>query len=169
MKKTNSMKKIIFTILSLMFALSTVYSQKGIDYNFSYGAGRSLEMFVDSAAKNVYYGLQFPNQPNTSFNFLPDVNHINLRFNFKKTTDIAAYRYTILINDKPIEVNKTFDTTKIFHTERPNNTPFGNDLEEVNSINLGNFLIKGKVIKILSWAKLQVSTYLISLKKKPLK
>lgn len=92
------MKKIIFTILSLMFALSTVYSQKGIDYNFSYGAGRSLEMFVDSAAKNVYYGLQFPNQPNTSFNFLPDVNHINLRFNFKKTTDIAAYRYTILVN-----------------------------------------------------------------------
>lgn len=61
MKKTNIMKMIIFTILSLMFALSTLYSQKGIDFNLSYGAGRSLEMFVDSAAKNVYYGLQFSN------------------------------------------------------------------------------------------------------------
>ena len=146
------MKKTIFTILSLMFALSTVYSQEGIDFNFSYGAGRSLEMFVDSAAKNIYYSLQFPNQPNTAFNFLPDVNIISLRFNFKKTTDIAAYRYTILVDDKPTDVNKTFDTAKIFNTQRPDNNPFGTNLEEVNSINLGNFLIKGKVIKILAYS-----------------
>lgn len=146
------MKKIIFTILYLTFTLSIVYSQKGIDFKHSYPAGRSLHMFVDSAAKNIYYDLQFPNQPNIAFNYLPDVNNISLQFNFKKTTNIEAYRYTILVDDMPIEVNKTFETAKIFNTERPKDNPLSNELEQVNSINLGKFLMKGKVIKILAYS-----------------
>src|SRR5690606_38348823 len=35
---------------------------------------------------------------------------------------------------------------------RPKDTPFGNDLEEVNSTNIGNFQIKGKVITILAYS-----------------
>jgi len=158
------MEKIIFTIFSLMFALSTVYSQKGIDFNLTYSAGRSLHMFVDSAAKNIYYDLQFSNQPNIAFNFLPDVDNISLQFNFKTTTDIATYRYTILVDDKPVEVNKSFNT------QSPKDTPFGNEVEEVNSITIGNFLTKGKVIKILAYSiekPLDMNTYIFYAKPIP--
>lgn len=170
MKKLNSMKKIIFTILSIISAISSVYSQKVIDFNHTYSAGRSLHMFVDSAAKNVYYALQFPNQPNTAFNFLPDVNNVSLRFNFKKTTNIADYTYTVLIDDKPLEVNKTLETAKIFSIERPNDSPFGNDPEEVIAITIGNFFIKGKVIKILAYSvekPLDMYTYIFYAKPIP--
>ena len=135
-----------------MLAIITVYSQKGIDFNHHYPGGKNLHMFVDSAAKNVYYALQFPNQPNTTFSFLPDVDNISFQFSFKKTTNIAPYRYTILVDDKPIEVNKTFNTAKIIITEHPKDTPYGNDLEEVNSINIGNYPVKGKVITILTYS-----------------
>jgi len=146
------MKKIILTILSIMFAIATLYSQKGIDFSVQYPGGRNLNMFVDSAAKNVYYTLQFPNQPYTAFSFLPDVSNINIRFNFKKTTNIEHYRYSILIDDKPIQVNRTFDTAKIFNTEHPNDSPFGNDLEVISAITFGNFLIKNKVITVLTYS-----------------
>ena len=166
----NIMKKIIITIISFMFAQSIVYSQENIDFNLSYFAGRSLNMFVDSAAKNVYYALQFPNQPNTAFSFLPDVNNISLQFNFRKTTDIAAYRFTILIDEKPIAVNKNFNTAKIFNTQRPKDTPLGSELEEINAINIGDFLIKGKVLKILTYSvekPLDMYTYIFYAKPIP--
>lgn len=164
------MKKIIFTILSLMFTLSTVYSQKGIDFNFSYGAGRSLQMFVDSTAKNVYYELKFPNQPNTAFNFLPDVSNISLRFIQTTTADIASYRYTILVDDKPIEVNKTFYTEKIFKIDIPDNNPYGDNMMEVNALDIGNFLIKGKIITVLIYSiekPLDIYTYIFYAKPIP--
>lgn len=140
------MKKIIFTALILIFSSIAVYSQKGINFNYTIPAGRSLHMFVDSAAKNVYYALQFPNQPNTTFSFLPDVNHISFQFNFRKTTNIEPYRYTILVDDKPIEVNKSFDMARF------NDTHAGGDEEIFNSTIVGNFHIKGKVITILCYS-----------------
>ena len=152
MKKIKIMKRIIFTTLILISILSTANSQNTINFKQIYPGGRGIQMFVDSNAKNVYYGLKFPNQPNTSFNFLPDVNNISFQFNFKKNSSIELYRYTLLVDDKPIEVNKNFNKDKIFPTEQPDDNPYGNDTEEVNSINIGNYFIKGKVITILLYS-----------------
>ncbi|RZL40251.1 MAG: hypothetical protein EOP00_26895 [Pedobacter sp.] len=99
------MKTIIFTFLSFIILLSTVSAQKGIDFSKKYAAGGKLLMSVDSSAKNVYYNKVFPNQPHTSFNYLPDVNNINIQIYFRKNINIADYCYTILVDEKPITVN----------------------------------------------------------------
>ena len=170
MKKINNMKKIFLTILGLMFTLSNVYSQKNIDFNSSYRAGRSLQMFVDSTAKNVYYGLKFPNQPNTAFNFLPDVSNMSLQFIQKTKENIASYRYTILVDDKPIDVNKTFDTEKFFKIDIPDNNPYGNNTMEVNAVDISNFLVKDKIITVLIYSiekPLDIYTYIFYAKPIP--
>lgn len=144
-EKLKSMKKIILTILSFIFVLSTAYSQKGINFNKMYPGGGKLLMAVDSSAKNVYYSNVFPNQPNTSFSYLPEVNNISFQINFRKNINIQHYRYTILVDDKPIAVNKSINEAKLADTHA------GGDEEIFSSTTLGTFAIKGKVITILGY------------------
>ncbi|RZJ78154.1 MAG: sensor histidine kinase, partial [Flavobacterium sp.] len=136
------MKKITFIILSLILSVSSVKAQKGINYNHIYSAGGKLGMCLDSAAKNVYYNNIFPNQPNTSFNYLPEVNNLNIQINFRKTDNVQHYRYTILVDDKPLAVNKLIDLAKL----NASNLPGG---EILRNTTLGTLHIKGKTITTL--------------------
>lgn len=140
------MKKIIFTFFSFIFALSTVYSQKGINLNKKYPGGGKLLMSVDSSAKNVFYSIVLPNQPNTTFNYLPEISNINIQINFRKTNNIEQYRYTILVDDKPITVNKSINKEQLTDTHA------GGDDEIFSSTTLGNFSIKGKVMTVLVYS-----------------
>ncbi|RZK36911.1 MAG: sensor histidine kinase [Pedobacter sp.] len=140
------MKKLTLTFLSFIFAISTTYSQKGIDFNKKYPGGGKLLMSVDSSAKNIFYSIVFPNQPNATFNYLPEVNNINFQINFRKTNSIENYRYTILIGDNPITVNKSINKAQLIETHA------GGDEEVFNSLTLGNFPIKGKVITVLVYS-----------------
>lgn len=135
------MKKIIFTFLSFIIALSTVNAQKGINFSHTYGAGRKLLMCVDSSAKNVYYGNKFPNQPNTSFNYLPEVNNVSVQIYFNKEDRIQNYRYTILEDNKPVVVNKSINREQLTDIEREEGV--------LSFTRLGVFPIKGKIITTL--------------------
>ena len=145
------MKKIIFIFLSFIITLSTVKAQNGIGYNVRYAAGGRLNMSVDSVAKNVFYGLKFPNQPNTSFNYLPDVDSVNIQVYFRKKDSVAHYRYTILADDKPIAVNKSINKAELKEVLRPDDDPIGVVLEVLDSTSFGVFPIKGKTITILTY------------------
>jgi hypothetical protein len=138
------MKKISFIFLSLIITAVTVNAQKGINYNRIYGAGNKMQMCVDSLAKNVY-GKVFPNLPNTTFNFLPEVNNVSIRINFRKNISIENYRYTILVDDTPIEINKSIDLAKLKDTHA------GGDEELFSSTTFGTFHIKDKIITILTY------------------
>ncbi|TCD12938.1 sensor histidine kinase [Pedobacter frigidisoli] len=140
------MKKIIFIFLNLVIAISTVTAQKGIDFNKIYPSGGKLLMCVDSSAKNVYYSNVFPNQPNTSFSYLPEVNNISFQINFRKNINIEHYRYTILVDDKSIVVNKSINKAQLKDTHA------GGDDEVFRSTTLGIFPIKGKIITILVYS-----------------
>lgn len=138
------MKKIVLTVLSFIITLTAVHAQKGINFSRSYAAGGKLLLFVDSAAKNVYYNNTFPNQPQASFNYLPEVDHVSVQMYFKKTEHVQDYRYTILYDDKPIAVNRSIDTAQLQDVDR------GNE-EILRSTTLGTFPIKGKTITILTY------------------
>ncbi|TKC12907.1 sensor histidine kinase [Pedobacter polaris] len=140
------MKRIIFTFLSFFIALSTVNAQKGINFSHMYAAGGKLLMCVDSSAKNVHYNNIFPNQPNTSFNYLPDVHNLSIQINFRNNINIQHYRYTILVDNKPIVVNKSIDTAQL------KNTNAGGDEEVFRSTTLGIFRIQGKIITTLVYS-----------------
>ncbi|MBP8067476.1 MAG: sensor histidine kinase, partial [Pedobacter sp.] len=103
------MKKIIFTFIFIIIAFSIVNAQKGINFSHQYGAGGKMLMSVDSSAKNVFYWNIFPNQPHTSFNYLPEVNNVSIQINFRKNINVQHYRYTILVDNKPIMVNKSIE------------------------------------------------------------
>lgn len=140
------MKKIIFTLLSFIVTLSTVSAQKGINFNHYYGAGVGLIMNIDSSAKNVFYANMFPNQPNTSFNYLPDVNNVSIQINFTKNNNVQNFRYTILVDDKPVAVNKSIDIAQLKDTHA------GGDEEIFSSTTLGVFPIKDKTITTLIYS-----------------
>src|SRR5690606_12200008 len=97
--KLNAMKKIIFLFISFLVTLFTVHAQKAINFSHTYPAGGRLQICVDSSAKNVFYANKFPNQQNTSFNYLPEVNNIGIQIYFRKTDRVQDYRYTILADD----------------------------------------------------------------------
>lgn len=139
------MKKISFIFLSLIITLNTVNAQKGINFSHSYAAGGKLLMSVDSSAKNVFYANVFPNQPLTSFNYLPEVNNVSIQIHFRKHDNIQSYRYTILVDDKPIAVNKLIDVAqlKIIKISKG---------ETISYTSLGIFSIKGKVITTLIYS-----------------
>lgn len=139
----NIMKKITLTFLSLFIALSTVNAQKGMNPR-NYAAGGKMLMRVDSPAKNVFYANVFPNQPHTSFNFLPEVNLVSIQIYFRKADSVQHYRYTIVIDDKPIVVNKSIDMAKLKEEDR-------GEEEILRSTTFGIFPIKGKIITILSY------------------
>src|SRR5690606_1902468 len=80
----NAMKKIFFTFLIFIITLSTVSAQKGINFNHNYAAGGRLLMNVDSSAINVHYANIFPNQPNTYFSYLPEVDSVSIQIYFRK-------------------------------------------------------------------------------------
>jgi len=140
------MKKIIIIFLSFIISLSVANAQKGINFSRKYAAGGKLLMSVDSSAKNVFYNNVFPNQPNTSFNYLPDVSNVSIEINFRKNINIALYRYTILVDDKPIAVNQPIDRAQLKDTNA------GGDEELFSSTTLGTFPIKGKVITTLVYS-----------------
>lgn len=144
--KLNLMKKIIFIFLSLIVAVSTVNAQKGINFNHIYAAGGKLLMCVDSSAKNVFYAIGFPNQPRTTLSYLPEVNNLSISINFRKNINIRHYRYTILIDSKPIVLNKPIDMTQLKDTHA------GGDEEIFSSTTLGIFPVKGKIITTLIYS-----------------
>ncbi|MNK03193.1 Sensor histidine kinase YehU [compost metagenome] len=142
--KRDKMKKIILAFLNVVIMLSAANAQNGINFYRSYAAGGRLAMFVDSAAKNVYYGNIFPNQPQTSFNYLPEVNNVSVQIYFVKTDRVQDYRYTILADNKPIAVNKLIDTARLKNADR-------GEGEIRLSATLGSFSIKDKIITILTY------------------
>lgn len=142
------MKKIIFTFLSFIITLSSVNAQKGISHYINYAAGGRLNMHVDSGASNVYYGNKFPNQPNTSFNYLPEVNHVSVQMYFQKTENPQNFRYTILEDNKPVVVNKPISKEQLHDVIRKDDE--WKD-EVCDSTTLGVFPIKNKTITILTY------------------
>ena len=105
-------------------------------------------MGVDSAAKNVYYGLKFPNQPNTSFNYLPNVNNVSVQMYFRKTENPQNHRYTILVDDEPIVVNNRIRNEELLDVVRKDHE--WKD-EILDSTTLGVFPVKGKTITVLTY------------------
>jgi len=138
------MKKIIFTLLLFIVALSAVNAQKGINFSGRYAAGGKMLMSIDSSAKNVFYANVFQNQPHTAFNFLPEVHNISVAIYFRKKDNPEHYRYTILEDDKPVVVNKPIDLRQLKDAD------IGED-EILRSANFGVFPIKGKIITIISY------------------
>ncbi|MDR6784972.1 hypothetical protein ABIE26_003670 [Pedobacter africanus] len=138
------MKKIIFTFLIFIVTLSAVNAQKGINFSSKYAAGGKLLMCVDSSAKNVFYGNVFPNQPYTSFNYLPEVNNVSVQIYFRKNINAEDYRYTILADDEPIVLNKPFNKAQLKDAN-------AGDEEVFSSTTLGTFAVKGKIITIITY------------------
>jgi hypothetical protein len=143
------MKKIIFTVLSFLIALCTVSAQKGINFNNYIAGGGRLHMFVDSGAKNIYYARMFPNQPNTSFSYLPEVDSTAIRVNFREKDSVRNYRYTILVDNKPLVVNKSFHKAELKDFIWKNDD-FKDELLQFKTI--GPFPIKEKTITILVYS-----------------
>src|SRR5690606_12293731 len=79
----------------------------------TYPGGGRLIMNGGSLAKNVYYSNIFPNQPNTSFSYLPEVNNVSIQIYFRQTDSVQHYRYTILEDNKPIVVNKPINQEQL--------------------------------------------------------
>jgi len=138
------MKKIICITLNLIIALSTVYAQKGINFSYTYQAGGKLLMSVDSSAKKVSYSNIFPNQPHTSFNYLPEVNNVSIQIYFRKNINIQHYRYTILVDNKPIAVNKSIDIEQLKNVNEGGENIF-------RYTTFGIFPVKGKIITVLGY------------------
>ncbi|RYF21048.1 MAG: sensor histidine kinase [Flavobacteriales bacterium] len=140
------MKKVILTFLSLIISIAAVNAQKGINFSTKYAAGGKLLMCVDSSAKNVFYSLGYPNQPYNSFNYLPNVYNVSIQINFRKNINIPNYRYTILVDNKPIALNKSINIAQLKDTHA------GGDEEIFSSTILGTFLVKGKIITTLVYS-----------------
>lgn len=134
------MKKIIFLLFNLIIAISTVNAQKGINFSHLYSSGNKLLMCVDSSAKNIYYDNKFSNQPHTSFNYLPEVNNLCIQIYFEKKDSVKQYRYTILVDNKPILVNQSINKAQLTDVEMP---------EHLGFKRLGIFPIKGKTVTTL--------------------
>jgi len=139
------MKKIIFTLLCLITVLSTVNGQKGINFHNLFAAGNKMQMYLDSGAKNISYALGPPNQPLTSFNYLPGVNNVSVRINFRKNINVKNYRYTILMDNKLIALNESINIAQLKDTHA------GGDEELFSSTSFGIFPIKGKIITIITY------------------
>jgi len=139
------MKKIIFTLLCLITVLSTVNGQKGINFNNLFAAGNKMQMYLDSGAKNISYALRPPNQPLTSFNYLPGVNNVSVRINFRKNINVKDYRYTILVDNKLIALNESINIAQLKDAHA------GGDEELFSSSSFGIFPIKGKIITIITY------------------
>jgi hypothetical protein len=138
------MKKIFILFIFLTIAATKSHAQKGIQFSRFYMAGGKMLMNLDSNAKNVFYAQVFPNQPHTSFNFLPEINHVNIQIYFRKKDSVQNYRYTILENNKPIVVNRLIDISKLKNVDR-------DEGEILRSISFGTFAVKNKVITILTY------------------
>ncbi|MEJ2882222.1 sensor histidine kinase [Pedobacter sp. GR22-6] len=138
------MKKILFTFLSFVIALSTVHAQKGINNFSSYAAGGKMLMSVDSSAKNVFYANVFQNQPHTAFNFLPEVHNVSVAIYFRKKDNPRQYRYTILEDNKPLVVNKPIDLAKLKSVDR-------DEGEILRTMDFGTYPIKNKILTILTY------------------
>lgn len=139
------MKKISLIFLSFFITHATVHAQKGINFSRNYAAGGKLLMCVDSSAKNVFYANVFPNQPRTSFSYLPEANKLSLQIYFRKNINIQYYRYTILVDNNPIVVNKPIDMAQLKDVDR-------GDEEVFRATTLGIFPIKGKIMTTLVYS-----------------
>ncbi len=142
------MKKLAVTVLSFIITVPMVNAQKGVSPYVNYAAGGRLNMHVDSAAKNVYYANKFPNQPNTSFNYLPEVNHVSVQMYFQKTENPENFRYTILEDNKPLVVNKPINKEQLQDVIRKDHE-WKDEVRD--STSLGTFPIKDKTITIFTY------------------
>ncbi len=143
--KRIAMKNIIVTFLVFLITLTAVHAQKGIDFSLTYPAGGRILMCVDSSARNIVYDNVFPNQPNTSFSYLPEVSNVSLQIYFKKKDPVSDFRYTILVDDKPIVVNKSIDEKLLKNLDR-------GDEGILRFTTLGIFPLKGKTVTILVYS-----------------
>ncbi|RYD69580.1 MAG: sensor histidine kinase, partial [Sphingobacteriales bacterium] len=123
---------------------SAVNAQKGINYARNFSAGGKLLINTDSLARNVFYGNMFPNQPRTSFNYLPEVNNVNIQIYFRKNINAALYRYTILVDDQPLVVNKAINTAQLKDADMTG--------EIFSTTSLGIFPVKWKMITTLVYS-----------------
>ena len=139
------MKKIIITLLSLICMVCTTHAQHRIDFSRTYGAGGRLLMCVDSSAQRVHSANTFPNQANVSFNYLPEVNDVSIQIHFRPQENVEDYRYTILVDDKPIAVNRSIDVAQLKERDR-------GDEEVFSYTSLGIFPIQGKTITTLIYS-----------------
>src|SRR5690606_5160787 len=143
--KRKIMKKIIITLLSLICMVCTTHAQHRIDFSTNYAAGGRLLMCVDSSAQRVHYANKFPNQPSMSFNYLPEVNDVSIQIHFRPQENVEDYRYTILVDDKPIAVNRSIDVIQLKERDQ------GGE-EVLRYTSLGIFPIQGKTITTLIYS-----------------
>ena len=143
--KLNIMKKIIITLLCLTTVLSTVKAQKGINFHRLFAAGNKMQMYLDSGAKNISYAQGVPNQPLTSFNYLPGVNNVSVRINFRKDINVKDYRYTILVDNKPTVLNKSINIAQLEDTHADG------DEEIFSSTSFDIFPIKDKIVTVMTY------------------
>src|SRR5690606_38920813 len=104
-----------------------------------------LLMCVDSSAQRVHSANTFPNQANVSFNYLPEVNDVSIQIHFRPQENVEDYRYTILVDDKPIAVNRSIDVAQLKERDR-------GDEEVFSYTSLGIFPIQGKTITTLIYS-----------------
>jgi hypothetical protein len=142
--KLKNMDKNSLIFLFFFVAIFTANAQKGINFSKHYGAGGKMLMNLDSSAKNVFYDNVFPNQPRTSFNFLPEISQVNIQIYFRKTDSVQNYRYTIIENSKSVVVNKSINEAQLQEVNR-------GDEEILRSTSFGTFLVKNKIITILTY------------------
>lgn len=143
------MTKTFYTFFIFIITLSTVNAQKGINFSHTYPGGGRLLMCVDSSAKNIYYNQIFPNQPNTSFSYLPEVNNISVQIYFRKTESVQHFRYTILADDETIVINKSINKEDLKDVVRKDDD-FKDEV--LSTTTLGIFPIQGKTITILIYS-----------------
>src|SRR5690606_9844829 len=97
------------------------------------------------SAQRVHYANKFPNQPSMSFNYLPEVNDVSIQIHFRPQENVEDYRYTILVDDKPIAVNRSIDVIQLKERDQ------GGE-EVLRYTSLGIFPIQGKTITTLIYS-----------------
>lgn len=136
------MKKIILLVsvcLAVLYQASPLSAQT-INYKDVFIGGYYVDFYVDAPQKEVYYGNTFPNQPNTTFNYIPGSKKIALVSYFLKTDTLSLYRFTVIVDDIPLKINQSFEgmpvTKRMFY-------------EKFNNVDLGIYNIANKSLTVL--------------------
>jgi sensor histidine kinase YesM len=104
------MKKTIILISIHLLILRPTISvlAQTIDFRNNYTGGDWVSFYVDAPNRDVYNGNKFPNQPHTTFNYIPTAKKIALVSYLLKTDTLSLYRYSIIVNNEPKKVNQSF-------------------------------------------------------------
>jgi len=139
--KLKIMKNKIILICIYFSVWSHLLLAQNINYGKSYSSGM-VDFYVDSPEKEVSESNKFPNHPYTVYNYIPTAKSIAIVFSILKTDTISLYRFSILEDGTPLEVNKAFN--KIVLKERKFD-------EKFNILNLGTYNIANKNLTVLSY------------------